>query len=176
MHVGLATDAEEDPAFGDLFHREYASIVRTVVAITGSPETAEDVVQEAFVRAFARWRRVRRLDAPGAWVRRVAIRVAVRRHGRDVRRPELERVVEASTRTGGESTAAADRQLDVLSALATLPARQRAAVVLHHLDDRPVAEVAELLGCAPATVKVHLHRGRQRLGVLLDQEVDDVIP
>jgi RNA polymerase sigma-70 factor (ECF subfamily) len=48
-------------------------------------------------------------------------------------------------------------------AVRALPARQAQAIALHYLEDRPVAEIAEILGCAPATVKVHLHRGRRAL-------------
>ena len=63
---------------------------------------------------------------------------------------------------------------DVLDAVRSLPAQQRAAVVLHYFEDRPVAEIADVLGCAPATARVHLHKARTRLAALLDEEVDDV--
>ncbi|HEX2030555.1 MAG TPA: sigma-70 region 4 domain-containing protein, partial [Actinomycetota bacterium] len=64
--------------------------------------------------------------------------------------------------------------LDLARALRQLPAAQRAAVVLHYLEDRPVAEVAALMACSPSTAKVHLHRARKRLAALLGEEDDDV--
>jgi RNA polymerase sigma-70 factor (ECF subfamily) len=63
---------------------------------------------------------------------------------------------------------------DVYRALRALPALQRAAVVLHHMEDRPLGEVADLLGCAEGTVKSHLHRARKRLSALLQEEANDV--
>ena len=87
-------------------------------------------------------------------MRRVAIRRAVRVRDR--------RIAEPSVRAVRRRAAGAD--LDLLAAVAALPRAQRAAVALFYLEDRPVAEVAELMGCAEATVKVHLHRARARLG------------
>jgi RNA polymerase sigma-70 factor (ECF subfamily) len=59
------------------------------------------------------------------------------------------------------------QQVDLHRALQTLPGRQRAAVVLHHLAGWPTAEVADALGCAESTVRVHLTRGRQALAAAL---------
>jgi DNA-directed RNA polymerase specialized sigma24 family protein len=64
---------------------------------------------------------------------------------------------------------------DLQRALLALPPNQRAAVVLHYLEGRPVAEVAEILGCATPTARVHLHRARKRLGTLLGEEAADVV-
>src|SRR6185436_14523926 len=71
----------------ELFDVEYAGLVRLATLITGDVTAAEDAVQEAFARAIARWHRLRSYDRPGAWVRRVTIRLAVRDRGR--RRREL---------------------------------------------------------------------------------------
>lgn len=60
-------------------------------------------------------------------------------------------------------------------AVRLLPLKQRTAVVLFYFEDRPVAEVAQLLGCSPATARVHLHRARRRLAALLGEVVDDVV-
>jgi DNA-directed RNA polymerase specialized sigma24 family protein len=64
-------------------------------------------------------------------------------------------------------------RLDLEQAIATLSAQQRAAIVLHHLAGWPIAEVADALGCAEATVRVHLHRGRRALAVALHEDDDD---
>ena len=63
---------------------------------------------------------------------------------------------------------------EVLAAVRALPAQHRAAVVMHYFEDLPLAEVADVLGCAQATARVHLHRARLRLADLLHEEVDDV--
>lgn len=154
------------PTFDETFRAEYADIVRVVAPIVGSVDDAEAIVQEAFLKAFTRWRRVGRYDRPGAWVQRVAIRDAVRAARRGRRRPPIE-----GTPPDGVATAAA--RLDVGQALRALPPRQRAAVVLHHLADWPVAEVATALGCAEPTVRVHLHRGRQALAARPELEPEE---
>jgi RNA polymerase sigma-70 factor (ECF subfamily) len=98
-------------------------------------------------------------------VRRVAIRMAVRVLRRDRLRPSLERksLMPASTSLAAEG--------GLLSHVAQLPRNQRLAVVLHYVDDLPVSEVAAVLGCAEATARVHLHRGRRRLAELIAGEV-----
>lgn len=158
----------DDEAYAWLFRREYPAIVRTVACILDDREAAKEVTQEAFERLLVHWARISRYDRPGAWVRRVAIRIAVRSARLRLRRASAER----SAWSPGPAAGPAD--LDLRRTLVRLPRRQRAAVTLFYLEDRPVAEVAELLGCSPATVRVHLHRARQRLATVLGQEGDDV--
>ncbi len=152
--------------FDELFQSEYVSLVRAVFPIVGDAGDAEAVVQEAFVKAMGRWTRVRRFDRPGAWVRRVAIRDAVR-HSTRRERPWVQR---PSAAMAEEVT---DR-VDLDRALAQLPARQRAAIVLHYLVGWPTAEVAEAMGCTEATVRVHLHRGRTSLATILSIDQEEV--
>lgn len=160
--------------FDEFYRSEHRAIVATVYRITDDAGVAEDITQDAFAKALVRWRRVRRYDRPGAWVRRVAIRDAVR----------------ATNRTRGQRPLPAEPSwpappavLDdplLLAAVRALPGQQRAAVVLYYLEDRPTSEVANLLGCGEATVRVHLRRARARLAEELDdthshQEVPDVL-
>jgi RNA polymerase sigma-70 factor (ECF subfamily) len=154
--------AEAD--FHDFFVREFPAVARTAYLILGDRALAEDVAQEALTRALVRWRRIGRYDKPGAWVRRVAIRLALRA-GR--RRPapldEIASVVPSI-----------EARVDVRNGLAALPRMQRAAVVLHYFEQMPAGEIADVLGCAEATVRVHLHRARTTLARLLGEEVNDV--
>jgi RNA polymerase sigma-70 factor (ECF subfamily) len=146
--------------FDAFFVREYPAVAKTVFLMTGDRPLAEDMTQEAFARAFARWGRVRALDKPGAWVRRVAIRAALRA------RPDA----------AVDPTAVAldaDSSLDVRAAVRALPPRQRAAVVLHYFEDLPVDEIASVMRCKRSTAKVHLHRARARLAELLKEEAPD---
>lgn len=166
-------------AFDALVRDHRARIVRTVALVVGDVGVAEEVAQDAFARAFASWRRVGGYDAPDAWVRRVAIRDAVRRSGRDRRRPEREALAGTRDAGTGRGAAASDPaggvadHLDVVAAVRDLPPQQRAAVVLHYLDDLPVAAVADALGCSASTAKVHLHRARRTLAARLGEEPDD---
>lgn len=163
-----------DARFDDCFRRDYAPVCRVVVLIVRDAAVAEEITQEAFTQAFVRWRRVSTYDRPGAWVRLVAVRLAVK-SARRAERGTVASVAVAGDRAGGWGSAGSHHDdhvtgpLDgrVAAALAVLSPQQRAAVVLHHLEDQPVAEVARLLGCTEATAKVHLHRGRRRLAALL---------
>jgi RNA polymerase sigma-70 factor, ECF subfamily len=110
---------------------------------------------------------VQAMESPGGWVRRVAIRDAVRTRRRDARRVSL------SGSAAADAPEPAPLPLDVRRALRTLPRRQRAVIAPHYLDDRPVAEIAGLLGCSGGTIKTHLARGRQALAALLGEEATD---
>src|SRR5689334_20731639 len=96
-----------EDGFVALFRDQYLWVLRTVVLIVGDQEVARDLTQEAFARGFVRWRRVATLEAPGGWIRRVAIRLAVREAERTRRRPELERRALAGSRSPAAASAAA---------------------------------------------------------------------
>lgn len=164
------------PGFDDLYRDEWSALVALGWSLTGSWPVAEDLVQDAFADAYRRWDHVVALDKPGAWVRRAVINRAVSTHRkRGTERTGLSRMGSlhvvsadrASTDRTGE--AAVDRVADPAfwAAVRALPEQQRACVALHYLDDLPVAEIAAVLRCRPATVKVHLHRGRKALAASL---------
>jgi RNA polymerase sigma-70 factor (ECF subfamily) len=165
---GRAGVLERDTDFSGFFRDEFSPVVRTVHVIVRDRGRAEEIAQDAFVELFARWRKISTYQRPDAWVRRVAIRMAVR----SARRERAREVLERQAATPSDP---APRDADVLSAVRGLPAAQRAAVALFYLEDRPVAEVADLLGCSPSTAKVHLHRARRRLAELLGAEASDVL-
>jgi DNA-directed RNA polymerase specialized sigma24 family protein len=158
-----SVDESPDSGFVGLFQVEYPALVRSIHLIVHDREQARDIAQEAFVQLFTRWRRVSHYDRPDAWVRRVAIRMAVRAIRREGLRRRHEHELDVSPPPGPVD-------LDVLRAVAKLPGAQRAAVVLFYLEDRPVAEVADILACSEVTAKVHLHRARKRLAQLLGDE------
>jgi RNA polymerase sigma-70 factor (ECF subfamily) len=153
--------------FEDAFRAEYPGVVRVVSPIVGSVADAEAVAQDAFLKAYTRWRRVGGYDRPGAWVRRVAIRDAVRFAQRH-------RHSEAAEAGGPDQTEAVAASVDLERALRRLPPRQRACVVLYHLADWPMEDIAEALGCREATVRVHLHRGRNALAVMLGSDTEEM--
>lgn len=163
----------EDPgSFDGLFRAEFPSVLRSVHLVVGDQELARDITQDAFTKLFVHWRRISRYDRPGAWVRRVAIHDAISATGRRQRRGQAAAAFERQRLT--TSPGAPDDRLDqLLGALAQLSVQQRAAVALFYLEDRPVDEVATLMGTAASTVKVHLHRARQRLAEVLQEEDSD---
>ena len=157
----------------ELYDASYRRLVAQLLGVTGSRAEAEDVVQEAFVRAVTHARAVRRTDNPEAWLRRVAVNVARSRWRRSRRWNALVTRLGGADRppTGAEELTA-DR-LALLSALRRLPAAQREAIALHHLADLPVHEVAATLGVPTGTVKARLSRGRSALAVLLGEPSDE---
>ena len=168
MKRGARSSDDADGAFDALFRREFAAITRTAYLIVGDREVAREIAQDAFVQVLRHWKKVRVMESPGGWARRVAIRDAVRAKRRDVRGAAL---AAAGAREPG--TTAEPLVLDVRDALLTLPVRQRAAIALHYLDDLPVADIASLLDCTEGTVKTHLSRGRHALAVALGEEAND---
>lgn len=121
------------------------------------------MVQEAFARASARWSQLRSYEVPEAWVRRVAMNLAAERARR------LRRQARALLRVGPppQVPSASVEALALLDALRALPIRHRQAIVLHHLVDLPVEEVAQTLSVPSGTVKSWLARGRRALAARL---------
>ncbi|MDI1460199.1 SigE family RNA polymerase sigma factor [Catellatospora sp. KI3] len=140
--------------YGAVFHR----LATSLYVHTRDLAEAQDVVQEAMVRALAHWPRIRD-DQPEAWVRRTAWNLATSRWRR------LRRGFELVTRGRIEETTAGPEpdRVAIVAALALLPERQRQAVILHYLEDLPVSQVAEIIGVAEGTVKSWLHRARTTL-------------
>jgi RNA polymerase sigma-70 factor (ECF subfamily) len=164
--VQVRPHEESGPTFDALFAAEYRRVVALTTALAGTAG-AEELAQEAFVRAFRRWDRIADYDDPAAWVRRVAANLAtstLRRRGREAR--ALARV---ALRRPPEEPGRPDERFWV--AVRSLPRRQAQCVALHYLEDRSTAEVAAVLGIAEATVRVHLHDGRKRLAEVMDEEV-----
>jgi RNA polymerase sigma-70 factor, ECF subfamily len=150
----------DSTTFDTFARRHRRPLVAFAWSLTGDLGVAEDLAQDALQAAWVAWDRVGALDSPGAWVRRVITNRAaghLRRAGREHR--ALARLAGRPVRDV-ELEPADDR---FWAAVRSLPERQAQAVALFYLEDCSVAEIAEVLGCATGTVKVHLHRGRQAL-------------
>lgn len=176
----MTTQADGDAPIGgfeELFRADHRAVVAIATALSGSRAVGEEVAQEAFLRAHQRWDRIGRYERPGAWVRRVAINLALS----DQRRRASERraVARVARAVGGEGTGSDDADALVgadrfWAAVRTLPPQQRAAVVLRYVEDRPLGEIAEVLDVAEGTAKAHLHKARAALArqLSLDPEED----
>lgn len=161
--VPLAEErTEEAHDFDALFREAGSGVFRTLYAYTGGRrEIAEEAMAEAFARAMARSAAIR---DPIAWIYRTAFRLA-NEELRAERRRGPSPVDESSP----------PPELDgLIESLRRLSPNQRAAIVLRHVLDLDIAEVAHRMGTAQPTVRVHLHRGRKKLRELLGaEEVDD---
>jgi RNA polymerase sigma-70 factor (ECF subfamily) len=127
-----------------------------ITALTGDRFEANDLVQEAFMRAWLRWEKVGSYEDPEGWVRRVAYNLAVSRWR------HAKRVVLRATVPETLSEAPGER-IGVLEALKSLPTSERRAIVLHHVAGLSVTDVAAELHAPVGTVKSWLSRGRARM-------------
>jgi RNA polymerase sigma factor (sigma-70 family) len=141
-----------------LYRREGRRLWWALMAYTGDEEVSSDAEAEAFAQAIARGEG---LTDPRAWIWKVAFRVAAgelkRRRLTDHEVPDLAdpRALQAH---------------ELVSLLRRLPVNQREALVLRYYADREVSEIGTIMGIAPATVRVHLFRGRRRLMQLLEDD------
>lgn len=148
-----------------LYSASYRRLVIQMYAICGDRADAEDAVQEAFITALRKRRTLRSVQNPEAWIRTVALRRLHRgwRHNAVVRRHQAATSPDTATGAGEVGP----DHVALVAALALLDRGQREVVVLHHLADLSVAEIAEQLEIPIGTVKSRLGRGRHRLGELL---------
>ena len=154
--IPVRTDAVTADDFAGFYAAHRDSVFRAVLVATRNPERAEDAVQEAFTRAYARWDTVSEFDHARAWVVRVALNVATswwRRLRREDPNPP--------DRPALPDERPIDREL--VGLVWALPRRQRQVVALRVLADLSTAETAETLGIAEGTVKAQLHRALHRL-------------
>jgi RNA polymerase sigma-70 factor (sigma-E family) len=146
-----------------------APLLRTACLITGNLTEAEDLVQEALLRVARHWRKVRCMEHPAAYARRILVNVALDGAAQRGRRKGELAVADSAGAHDPVDTLAqrdlhkVDTRQELLGVLATLPARQRAVIVLRYWEDLPEAEVAEVLGCSTGTVKSTASRGLARL-------------
>ncbi|MHB8691077.1 MAG: SigE family RNA polymerase sigma factor [Solirubrobacteraceae bacterium] len=146
-----------------------ASLLRTAYLISGDLHEAEDLVQEALIKTAKRWHRVSRMEQRAAYTRRILVNLALdgsTKRGR--RRIELADELDDPERPSdrgslnGHAEQIGTRD-ELVKALATLPPRQRAVLVLRYFLDLPEAEVASVLDCSLGTVKSTASRGLARL-------------
>lgn len=164
--MARARDATKAESFDAFYTGTSRRVLHQMYAMTGNVADAQELVQEAYARAWQRWSAVSTYDDPEAWVRTVAWRLAASRwrkakngvaamlrHGPtpDVPEPSIDNVA-------------------LVAALKQIPEEQRRAIVLHHLGGRSVAEVAHETGAPEGTVKARLSRGRAALAQLLKDQ------
>jgi RNA polymerase sigma-70 factor (sigma-E family) len=163
------TQSPRDEEFSAFVVGRRVGMLRSACLLTaGDPHLAEDLVQTALARMYVAWPKVARSDSPDAYARRILVNAYID----EVRRPRWRREQSVAqppdrpeSRLPGPGTVDGDA---IRAALAELPRRMRAAVVLRHWMDLSVAETADLLHCSEGTVKSQTAKAITRLRGLLD--------
>lgn len=177
--------AGDQGAFQQLFERYQKPVYNVIYRMLLNPEDAADLTQDTFVNAFRAIRGLRDPNIFYPWVRQIAVNLT-RNHHKRQSRVQFQSMSEGTLTDEGEElsrelpdpnaspvTDLEDKELQerVAAAIDTLSPDHRAVVILHHLEDMPVAEIADALGISVGTVKSRLARARDRLSHKLRQYV-----
>jgi RNA polymerase sigma-70 factor (sigma-E family) len=154
-------------SFEDVVRQQYGRLFRVAVMLAGDEGHAEDIVQEALLRAHRRWDTASR--APVPYLLTIVRNLARDRYRAAARRPQESPLFDTDGAAYDPTASVADQQA-VRRAITTLPERQRAAVVLRYFEDLSTAETARILDCSQGTVKTHLSRALASLERLLGHE------
>ena len=164
-----ATAAQRDQHLAALFHEEYPRLRTSALAMLGDPQLAEEIVMEAFVKAFSSWRQLRRMEHPQSYLKKIVLNLCRSK----LRRRSIELRVNALFHRRGElgwwEPSGSEVRLDVWNSLSRLSPMQRACVVLRYFDDMKDRLIADVLDCSPGTVKSHIFRARKTLHTMLDR-------
>jgi RNA polymerase sigma-70 factor (sigma-E family) len=147
---------DRDQEFRAYFEARVAVVRRTAFLLCGDWHRAEDLAQTALAKVYQHWGRLDRNGQVDAYVRKALVRTVIDESRWRKRRPET---VVGVVPEIAEAVTGLEEAMDVRHALAALPPRQRAAVVLRYWDDLPVAETAAALGCSEGTVKSQVSKG-----------------
>lgn len=170
MSVTVTERAKAEPrGLEDLYLRHAPGAVRLAYLITGDPDLAKDIAQEAFVHVAGRFRHLRFPDAFDAYLRRTIVNLCTShfRHAR-IERAYVERHGERQE-PAEQGPDAGDRD-ELRRALRRLPAKQRAAIVLRYYEDLPEQGVADAMRCSVPAARSLISRGMQTLRTIVEAE------
>ena len=163
--------SQEELDFASFYETPRDDCLRTVLASVGDMDTAQDMVAEAFARAWASWRKVSRHPAPRAWVVRTALNASVS----SWRKRRRDQPLSADDGVASANGLADPIGRELIAAIQRLPARQRQVIAFRIILDLDTAGTAKALGIAPGTVKAHLSHGlaalRNELTALQEREI-----
>lgn len=149
--------------FDDFYRDTSRRLLRYAYGLSGDPAEAQDLVQEAYARAWQRWRRLSRYEDPEAWLRLVVNRLSADRW----RRLGVRRARQAADPPPQPAAPPSEDTVLLVRAMRTLPPAQRRALTLYYLLDRSVSEITAETGASSGTVKSWLSRGRAGLAATL---------
>jgi len=152
--------SETSQGFVAFFTTHYGDLAKALYLLTRDPTEAEELAQEAMTRVYERWSRVRTMDSPGGYLYRTALNL----HRKRARRSAVIAVIHPSgAREGADPAQVVEDRIEVLRLLASLSVPQRQVVVLVEWLGMDSAEVADVLGIKPASVRTRLYRAREVL-------------
>ena len=156
--------------FEEVYERHVTGTLAVVLALREARVGAEEIVQEAFLRAYERWDRVGGMDRPDLWVQRVALNLATSRLRRLA--AEARAMARLAGRRDEPATEPFAREQPFWDLVRSLPPKQARVVALRYAGDLAVRDIAQVVGVAEGTVKAQLHTARQRLEQLLGPDED----
>lgn len=159
---------DRDEAIGELFREHYRSLLRLAALLVDDRETAEDVVQDAFVRLHGAWGRVRDPAQRPAYLRSIVCNTARSRLRRRLVAARHRPAPPADARSAEDAALVGEERAEVLAALRALPRRQRECLVLRYYLDLSEAQIAAALGISTGSVKSHASRGVAALAAALE--------
>lgn len=162
-----SVSSEKLPDFDTWVVARGPALLRFAYLVTRDSDTAQDAVQEALASACARWARISRTDDPEAYVRRMVANAHISWWRRFGRRESPVAEVRLDGPVDGSRLPEHDAAWQLC---ATLPRKQRAAVVLRFYEDRSYSEIAEILACSEVTVRSQVHRALAALRARLESE------
>jgi RNA polymerase sigma-70 factor, ECF subfamily len=165
---GATEVALSDLTFDELFASEYRTLFRALFLVTGSPQEAEELMQDAFLKVWERWDRVCRMENPNGYLFRVAMNAARSR----IRRLRVAAKHVVSAEHPDDPFAVADLRDELVRALAHLSERQRMALVLTDLLDLPAEEAAQVLRVRTPTIRSLASQARAALRVTMGADDD----
>ena len=160
-------------SFEDWLPAHLPGLLRLATVLSGSPSTAEDLVQDVLVRVHARWPQIQGLEHPNAYVRRMVVNEHLSWRRR-VRRTlgQLTHADETVAALGAPFDERLADQAELIAEIRRLPPRQRAVVVLRYFEDLTIAEAAQTLECTESSVRSYTSRALSRLRVGLTSTPD----
>ncbi len=162
----------DTPGFDAWLASRSTALTRFAYLVTGNRHEAEEALQSALTSACAKWSRVSRADDPEAYVRRMVVNAHVS-WWRSFRRRETPVDDVRDDRSGADPAVTTTEGDRVWRLCATLPARQRAAVVLRFYEDMSYSQIATVLQCSESTARGHIHRALGALRRTIEEEHDD---
>lgn len=147
----------DEALFVEFVHVRSPALYRTACLLVGDRALAEDLLQQALVQLYARWADLREPASAESYVRTTLVRSAISWRRRQTWKSET-LVAEVPAASSGEGFAEVDERLVLLPLLRSLPARQRAVVVLRYYEDMSEEQIAFVLGCSRGAVKSHASR------------------
>lgn len=152
--------------FEEFAQARLPALLAFATVLTGQRATAEDVTQEVLIRAHGRWDQIAHLDRPELYVRKMVLNEFLSWRRRSWRTVPAANPVPVQDLTVDHAAGHAEHAA-MLAQIAKLPRRQRAVLALRYYEDRSDAEIAELLGCTPSTVRAYASRALAALRIQL---------